>query len=296
MSAPADVVDASSVPSTTQREIDMKSKRHVRLAAILVGLLSVFAVTSSAAQAEELNPGYEQFAGCPNPFLPGNTDLTCVRSVITGGNFKMGNKNVPISNPMKLSGGVEGGFKNFTYNSEGGLEKVRQPVPGGLVGLTGLEELLEILSVEQLKLYAVTELAGAPEFKNLNTATLRLKIHLENAVLGNNCYVGSNANPIVLHLTTGTTEPPPPNEPITGKPATPGFEPEREIVFAKEGEFVDNSFAAPGASGCVLNLGLIPLPIDALVNAASGLPSAAGHNETRQQFELELVNATFPYQ
>ena len=275
----------------------MKSRRHARLAAIFVGLVSIFAMASPAAQAEELNEGYEQFAGCPNPFLSGNENIvTCLRSVITGGNFKMGNKEVPITNPITITGGVENELKNFSYNSEGGLQKVKQPVPGGLVGLTGLEELLEILSVEQLKLYAVTELAGTPKFIDLNHATLPIKIHLENAVLGSKCYVGSNAKPIVLNLITGTTEPPGPNTPITGKAPKPGFEPVREIFQAKEGECVDNSFAAPGASGCVLNLGLIPLPIDAIVNAASGLPSAAGKNETRQQFELELVDATFPYQ
>jgi hypothetical protein len=274
----------------------MKSRRHTKLLMIVVGALFAFAAVSPAAQAEELNPGYEQFAGCPNPFLAGNSNIvTCVRSVITGGNFKMGNKNVPISNPITLTGGVENEFKNFAYNSEGGLAKVKQPVPGGLVGLTGLESLLEILSIEQLKLYAVTELAGTPTFTDLNHATLPIKVHLENAVLGESCYVGSNANPITLNLTTGTTSPPPPNEPITGKEPKPSFEPAREIFQAKEGEFVDNSFAAPGANGCVLHVGLIPVNIDGLINIASGLPSAAGNNETRQNYEIELVDATFPY-
>jgi hypothetical protein len=277
--------------------MNMKSGRYARLTAVVAGALSAMAMLSPAAQAaEELNPGYEQFAGCPNPFTENEKIVTCLRSVITGGNFKMGSKDVPIEKPITLTGGVENELKNFSYNSEGGLTKVKQTVPGGVIGLTGLDWLINFLNVEQLKLYAVTELAGTPTFTDLNNTTLPIKVHLINPVLGESCYVGSNAKPITLNLTTGTTSPPAPNKPITGKPAKTGVDPVLEIFFAKEGIFVDNSFAAPGASGCVLQLGIIPLNIDALINVASGLPSAAGNNETKQNFELELVNAVFPYE
>lgn len=269
-----------------------------KLLTAVAGALAAFAMLSPVAQAEELNPGYEQFAGCPNPFLPENAGIvTCLRSTITGGNFKMGSKDVPISNPITITGGVENELKNFSFNSEGGLAPVKQPVPGGLVGLTGLDWLLDVLNAEQLKLYAVTELAGTPEFIDLNHAVLPIKVHLINSVLGNSCYVGSDENPITLNLTTGTTSPPPPNEPITGKTPKTGVDPVTEVFFAKDGIFVDNSFAAPGANGCVLlGLSVLPIPIDAAVNLASGLPSAAGKNETKQNFEFELVNAEFPYE
>jgi hypothetical protein len=274
----------------------MKSKRHAKLLAVVAGALAALAMASPAAQAEELNAGYTQFAGCPNPFTENSKIVTCLRSVITGGNFKMGNKNVPIANPITLTGGVENELKGFAYNSEGGLSKVKQPVPGGVIGLTGLEWLVNLLTADQLKLYAVTELAGTPTFTDLNHTTLPIKVHLENSILGKSCYVGSNASPIVLNLTTGTTEPPGPNKPITGQPAKTSIDPVLEIFRAKEGIFVDNSFAAPGANGCVLQLGIIPVNIDALINVASGLPSPAGTNETKQNFELELVNAEFPYE
>jgi hypothetical protein len=275
----------------------MKSGRHARLVALVVGAFAAMAMFSPAAQAVELNPGYTQFAGCPDPFNGSPNIVTCVRSDITGGNFKMGNKNVPIANPIALTGGVENELKNFSYNSEGGLQKVKQPVPGGLIGLTGLDWLINFLNVEQLKLYAVTELAGTPTFIDLNNAVLPIKAHLVNPVLGPNCYVGSNGNPITLNLTTGTTEPPPPNEPITGQTPTPSVDPVLEIFHAKNGIFVDNSFAAPGASGCVLTLfGFLPVSLDAAVNLASGLPSAAGKNETKQNFDIQLVNSEFPYE
>jgi hypothetical protein len=272
----------------------MKSMRHAKLLAVVAGLLVALAAFSPAAQAKTPNPGYTQFAGCPETA----NIVTCLRTEIIGGNFKMGNKNVPIEKTMVLTGGVENELKNFSYNSEGGLTKVRQKVPGGVIGLTGLTWLAEFLGTDALTLYAVTELAGTPTFTDLNHATLPIKVHLENStgVLGSKCYVGSNTGPITLHLTTGTTSPPPPNTPITGKEAKVSFEPAREIFEAKGGEFVDNSFAAPGANGCVLTLfGFIPISINGIVNTASGLPSPAGTNETRQVFNLELAGSEFVY-
>ncbi len=274
------------------------SMRHFKLLGMVVGLLAAFAALSPVAHAETPNPGYTQFAGCPSPFTENPKVATCIRSEITGGNFKMGNKNVPIEKTITITGGVENELKNFSANAEGGMTKVKQKVPGGVIGLTGLTWLAEFLGIDALTLYATTEPAGLPTFKDLNDVSLPVRVHLENStgVLGSNCYIGSFTNPIKLNLTTGTTSPPGPNKPITGKAPETSIDPVLEIFKVKNGIFVDNSFAAPGASGCVLDLGLIPVPIDAAVNLASGLPSAAGKNETKQNFELELVNAQFPYE
>lgn len=115
-------------------------------------------------------------------------------------------------------------------------------------------------------------------------------------MLGNNCYVGTFTNPIKLNLITGTTSPPPPNSPITGKAPKFEFNPTTEIIRQTGGEFVDNSFSAPGASGCVLTLfGFIPVSINGLVNSQSGLPAAAGTNEPRQNFEAELTSRAKVY-
>jgi hypothetical protein len=195
---------------------------------------------------------------------------------------------------MTLSGGYTE-FGAFSYNSKGGLTKVKQKVPGGVIGLTGLTWLAEFLGIEALTLYATTELAGNPQ-PLAEPAFLPIKVHLENAALGNNCYVGSTTSPIVLLLTTETTSPPPPNTPITGKEPEYNFDTATEILHLNNGTFVDNSFAAPGASGCVLTLfGFIPISINGLVNSQSGLPAPAGTNETKQNFDLELVSAAKVY-
>jgi hypothetical protein len=277
----------------------MKLKRHAKLLASVAGAIVAFAMVAPAAQAETLNTGYTQFAGCPNPFLAGNSSIvTCIRTDITGGHFQMGNKDVPINKTITLTGGVENELKGFRYNSEGGLTKVPLEVPGGVVGLTGLDWLVNFLTFNQLKLYATTELAGTPVFTDFDNVQLPIKVHLENStgVLGKKCYVGSDANPIVLNLTTGTTNPPLPNKPISGKKQDPTFDSVLEITKITGGIFVDNSFAAPGANGCALTLGILPVNIDGLINVASGLPSAAGKNEAVQIFNAELVNAEFPYE
>ncbi|HEV2790468.1 MAG TPA: hypothetical protein VGV69_04130 [Solirubrobacterales bacterium] len=264
----------------------MKFKVKARTLAAVAGVLTAFALPVSAAQAATFAPGYEQFGpGCPSQAEKPAVE-TCMRAEIKSGHFQMGNKDVPISKPMALTAGVTG----FNEWVAGHLTPVKQQVPGGVIGLTGLDWLVNFLSLEGLKLYAVTELAGTPNVSNPENVQLPVKVHLINPVLGNNCYVGSNSNPINLNLTIGTTSPPPPNTPISGSPPEFGFEPVREIVEFNNIKYVDNSFAAPGASGCVLTLfGFIPISINGLVNSQSGLPSPAGTNETIQNQDLHLA-------
>jgi len=270
----------------------LKSKRFGRLLAVTATAATAIAVIGPAAQAAPL-PGYEQFSGCPTKAEKAGTNL-CQRSTITGGHFLMGSKEVTIENPITLNAGYESATGFIYYNAEGGLAPVKQEIPGGIVGLTGLDWLLKFLDVDELKVYAITELAGTPKLTG-GSLTLPIKVHLINPVLGKSCYVGSDTEPIALKLVTGTTAPPPPNEPISGKAPVTKFDIKTGIVTSKEGIYVDNSFAAPAAKGCTLTIGFIPVNIDALVNLQSGLPSPAGTNETVQNFEVEQVVRTKVY-
>jgi hypothetical protein len=257
--------------------------------------LTAGALLAPSAFAATPAEGYEAFAGCPSP--EENPTITiCITTRITGGHFQMGSKDVPITNPMTLSGGTNPDGEIFA-SPAGGLSKAKQKVPGGVVGLTGLTWLLELFGSEALTLYATTELAGKPGSPFADPITLPIRVHLENSLLGKNCYVGSFTDPIVLKLTTGTTSPPAPNEPISGHGPTSFEETENPFIARLKGaEFVDNSFAAPGANGCVLTLfGFIPISINGLVNSQSGLPAAAGTNETRQESDIEITNPPFVY-
>jgi hypothetical protein len=105
--------------------------------------------------------------------------------------------------------------------------------------------------------------------------SLPVKVHLENPFLGSSCYIGSNAHPIVIELTTGTTSPPPPNKPISGSPGEIEFNADASIVTLKKNTLVNNSFAAPGVQGCG---GLFAFLINPIVNGKLGLPAAPGQN------------------
>jgi hypothetical protein len=274
-----------------------QSSIHSRLLVALMAAVAALALLAPAASAAEPKEGYKQFAGCPSEAENANI-VFCIRSLITGGHFQMGNKDVPIEKTIELSGGYSITGTEFAATSKGGLKPVAQKVPGGVIGLTGLTWLLEFFGSEALTLYATTEAAGLPGPPLADPLSLPIRVHLTNpsGLLGNNCYVGGFTNPIKLNLTKGTTSPPGPNKPITGKEGTfeeggaPG------ILKVSNAEYVDNSFAAPGASGCVLTLfGFIPISINGLVNSQSGLPAAAGTNETRQVNTTELVERSLVY-
>ncbi len=175
------------------------------------------------------------------------------------------------------------------------MPPVPQTVPGGIIGLTGLTWLSSLLSSAEQELYADIELAGTPGPPLLETLSLPVKIHLTNTILGNNCYIGSNAEPILLDLITGTTSPPPPNEPITGTESEILVTP-NEVLDLNNGTYVENSFAGPEANGCVLTIsGSPPIPIDSLINSQNGLPAAAGSNTAILDFDTELVEDAVVY-
>lgn len=254
----------------------MNSKHVVKLLAAAITALVAVAMVAPMAQADTPAAGYSQFAGCPST-KENAAVSSCLRSVVNSGNFKMGNKNVTIEKPIVLSGGTDEFLGNFVYNSKGGMPPVNQKVPGGVIGLTGLTWLLELLGSEALTLYAATELAGQPVFHGLEQIELPIKVHLINGVLGSKCYVGSTSSPIKLKMN------------LTTAPKLVADE-KTEILTISNTTYVDKTFSAPGANGCTLTLfGFIPISINGLVNSQSGLPAATG-NETTQNIVTELVD------
>jgi hypothetical protein len=51
-------------------------------------------------------------------------------------------------------------------------------------------------------------------------------------------------------FTSGTTEPPPPNEPISGSAGTPELNEAGTLLTLSGGSLVNNSYGAPEADGC----------------------------------------------
>ena len=108
-------------------------------------------------------------------------------------------------------------------------------------------------------------------------------------LLGSECYIGSNTEPIVLKLTTGTTKPPPPNTPIKGNIGEFSSRAEGGILVIKNNSLVDNLFAVPAAKGCGGKA--FEALIDPIVNAKLGLPSSSGTNTAILKGTFEQTSA-----
>jgi hypothetical protein len=272
---------------------------------IAAALTAMMLVPASQALASSHHPKGEfaQFAECPlsRPAL-----LACIYSESNGGFFQIGKKNVPLKNPVILQGGLEedgkGGLAFFGAENGDTLSKTAQPVPGGLLGIEApkswpkfLQDLFnETINKGLTGVTATVELAAPATSIKINTLnllqetgvalSLPSKIKLSNSFLGNNCYIGSNASPIVIDFTSGETSPPPPNKPIHGSAGAISVGGGGTIITLSGGSLVNNSFAAPGANGCG---GFFSFLIDPFVNSIVGLPSPAGTNTAVLQGKLQ---------
>jgi len=263
----------------------------------VVALVAVLAPASSASAAPFHPTGeYAQFNYCP---LGISTLNSCFRAETSSGFIKMGNKTVPIKNPVILQGGLEYDTLEETLpliaaQDGNTLTKSAQPVPGGLTGIVAPSwwpQLLKDLFNETINngftgVTATMELAGPASAVKINSfavftqtgtaLSMPVKVKLSNPFLGSNCYIGSNSNPIKLNLTSGTTSPPPPNTPITGSGGSFDQNEALTILTITNSKLVDNAFAAPGANGC--GGILFSWAVDPFVNSIVGVPSAAGTN------------------
>jgi hypothetical protein len=270
------------------------SRGRVACAALLLVALAVLGLAGSASA--KLPPAYEKFANCDykNP-----ETSKCIYSTTVGGEVVLGSKTVPIVNPAVLQGGYskgdESGNAKFIAPTSGPtLSKAPQPVPGGLAGLVNCKEITNFILRTSCEftlengitgVNATLELARAPSEIVVNennlggeigtALKLPVKIHLENPFLGASCYVGSTSAPIYWNLTSGKTNPPPPNKSIKGNAGHLELLEEGGILETKGTTLVDNAWAAPGANGCG---GLLSILLDPVVNVSAGLPAAAGKN------------------
>jgi len=278
----------------------MKKKRH--LAAVAAAVMVAALAMSLPALASAHEGEYAKFDNCPST----NAEVVkCIYSVVEGGQFVLGSKKVPIVNPVTLQGGFGKAdavthFSKF-YEATNGvtLSKSPEPVPGGLAGLVNCKEIGNFLlritcegilengvtgvnsTLELAKPASEIQISERNLLFRLETALrLPVKVHLENPLLGSNCYIGSSGNPIWLNLTTGTTAPPPPNEPISGSPGTSTSEAGGILTF-REQVLVDNAWSAPGASGC--GGPVFEYILDPILNLSAGVPSAAGKNTAIQE-------------
>ena len=214
---------------------------------------------------------YAPFADCP---LKTAGVESCLYAKTESGTFVVGSQAVPITKAITLQGGLiengETGALTFVAAADGNtLSKTPQNVPGGLLDFVNCKAISNIIEHVACELVfengatgvnATTELAAPAStilldeghlLEETGTALqLPLKVHLENPFLGSECYIGSNAHPLLIPFTTGTTSPPLPNKPIKGSKGTLEFSEEGSILTISKNSLVNNSYAAPGATGC----------------------------------------------
>jgi hypothetical protein len=274
-----------------------KRSRRPRLLGVAVALAAMVTGLSVASPAlAEPTGEYSVFAQCP---LSDASLSACLYAKTESGEFVAGNQAVPITSPITLQGGFTENEETEALTFVGAangetLSKTPQKVPGGLLDIVKCNEISNEYEREACEwvfensltgVNATTELAAAASSIGLNEAnllaeegtalTLPVKVHLENPLLGGECYIGSNASPIDLNLTTGATSPPSPNKSIKGSAGTTSVNSEGTILTISKNSLVNNSFAAPGVSGCGESLSFL---LDPIVDAKLGLPAAAGHN------------------
>lgn len=273
------------------------------LLATAFGALGLVVGSASA----HLEGEFTRFQQCPrtNPEVK-----KCFYSLSNEGEVAIGETKMPIVNPITIQGGMTGPVEDFSrlVGAVNGItfSRTSQPLPGGLSAVVSsgktpalVEALAKFLSANGLnQVNSTLELARpASEIQlsesNLTNAEgvvmkLPVKIHLENPLLGNSCYIGSSASPVVFELTAGTTNPPPPNLPISGSLGAIELLEGGRVVRDEGAELVDNAWSLPKASGCG---GVLSFLITPAINAQLGLPSAAGHNSAILKSTSWVANA-----
>ncbi len=269
-----------SMPRFTEGRSVSRVRRFTVCAAtfplVALALLAAFAPGRAAAQSTALPPSLQKFAHCPTGVA---AVATCLFSSTTSTTFSIGSTTVTSSSPTTVSLGLrytKTGQAVAVLPDDGSqaLQSPAIPLPGGLTGIPALQGGVLAVTV-------TPQLVGLPSV-NLGalltgkapglTLPIDVLISTPTGLLGPECTIGDAANPILLHLTTGTTSPPAPNKPISGSPGTTKST-AQGLITVTGMTLVDNSFAVPGTDNCGSD-GVL----DPVLNLDKHLPSAAGSN------------------
>jgi hypothetical protein len=289
-------------------------RRGIAFTATIAAMLSTI-VSVGSASAVTLKGEWAPFNRCPveNPALLGanyteGTLAVCMAVDSPSGALTIGNLSL-TTGPSSTQAGVSGVEQVFSAVAPRGSAIVATPVevPGGLAGLVcpkGADFKGDICTEAASRprrlntVVSTLESAGPPANLNLFAGlevgvpivTLPVKLHLQNPILGPNCYIGSNAHPFLMQPAT------------VSKPATLAL-----MRFDADGTrddeagvmyetllagitLADNTFAVGTATGCGVGGRL-----NAAINSTVGLPSPAGKNSmTLNEVESRLTGLWEP--
>jgi hypothetical protein len=273
----------------------------------LIAALALGAVASSSAFAKDPTKALSIFKNCP--YMPEEEGhyYTCVFARTTpheGGEYTVGNITVPLEHSIKLQYGIdelEEPYEETSILPTDGVEAIsptKELVPGEPIAHISAAEQEELGWSEGLKeayasakkgalkkVFETIELAGIPATNRSNLISKEgtaveapVKIKGENKFLtdlGDTCYIGSNEDPVVQHLTSGQSTSPSTGETIEGELAFGEISHEgQEIAIGSK--LVDNTYPVPAAS-CT---GPYSEEVAATLDKIFGLPAEAGASET----------------
>jgi hypothetical protein len=238
--------------------------RRRRLTLAVAAVLATMALLGGAGSAQAAFPN---LSGCTSD--PESVEEGCIDVQGRSGNLNIKGFNVPLHESLEIRGTINFNTDPLTFippRGTNGFFARPEPVPGGLLGI----EWIPGNSV-----LAITELAGSSSDIRIGalppSIRIPVKVRLVNLLLGMDCHIGTNRNPVVLTLPTtrfGTLS-----------------QSERGITILGNvnGE---STFAVPGATECGLGLGLI----NSLVNARLRLPSSSGNNSITLTNDIALLH------
>jgi hypothetical protein len=236
------------------------------------------AIPSGAARAQTLAGNWAAFDRCPVTATSMeaadgvNIYDVCVDSNSTSGSITLGDTTVTLGD-SDLQDGVlvntnetaASGERWTTVDPSGGaVVAPSETVPGGLLGLMCPSDIILVTAlcddITDSALNTVTatiEPAGSTSDFRLGAAlgattpiiTIPVKIQLSNSILGDDCYIGSDSDPIDLTITNSAG---PPNDVTTDFDADGATDANGVLQLTQlsgAGQ-VDSSFSVPGASGC----------------------------------------------
>ena len=282
----------------------------------LAAVFAVGSVVASSAFATVKNPteSIKIFKNCPVSATEAQgepiKDLICVfaatEAAPEGGHFTVGTITVPLEKQVVLQYGLAFTGPNEEYERyvppQNGVEAITptpEKVPGEpLVGINQ-REMAEFGWPETLKakykaakkaslktVYETIELAGTPATSRTNIifeegvgVEAPVKIKGENkwiSELGDVCYIGSEEDPIVQHLTTGASTSPLTEQTIRGSAGSLTILKGGSELWLTGSDLVDNTYPVPSAE-CS---GSYSTYIDAMLDRKFGIPAVAGASVT----------------
>lgn len=267
----------------SDRPTAVASARHAWTPLSLVWVRKALAGARSHPSAPQITHRITlgNFRVCPK--LPkgfARDQFSCFITHITGGQLLIGATNQPINRNITISYAEGTDPSGTTVIIAGVTRSAPMPVLGGIFENPLVNHITEKdpnlrLAVQPIGVGIAIDPSG------LSVAFISQKIRAVNPVFGKHCFIGNNKRPIVLAPTFGTTNPPPPNQPISGHVDSVS-QVGHEIVIV--GTVVDNAFAAPGAHTCGPEHSL-----NKIVDKVGEVPSPAGTNTAVFQVTVEII-------